>query len=498
MWDPLLRRDLEHCTLVDSQVIDGRPSVFCILDPPRYAVGEKPYETAQRNAALLFEELPHETVALQREFFQDYLEKRSLGIAMAIAGSKKPPLVLPVEDSDPRAHIQTLTSRAVERMTLATPFFNSLIHAFDQLASGNHTPFSTIKQLHDDHRDRKVSFAAYLRQMMDIARSQGQSVPFELVLAAKAMELTPLLHAAAINLEQQRLEQDITARAEAHAFSPRAAVELYLYVLESTRGRKPEHENTINACRALLEEPEPPVDDWVVREVADAIASQMGDFLGPAVRLDPDQQHRPHLGHGEVVSRMIELAPLLDIDVNRYPTLQLYLRHSYILHRLSTLRASGLALGMAEALRRLETDVLFAAASDDRERELIALMPVMELLKELRQFRIGYGDAAREALAGFSAVDLCRRLDAIGANLQAKLHAEAKEVDGWMRDVIELGEESIRRGKLLAARLLAEIESRQLSSVLLVCDAYLYDVVVGELGDAVSYSMLMPDFSLDQ
>jgi hypothetical protein len=495
MWDPLLRRELERCTLVHAQVIDGQPAVYCILDPPRYAVGEKAYATAQSNTVALFNQLPHATVALQDDLWEDYRSVRSLGISRAIAQAKEPPIVMDIEKGFARAQFEALKSHAVERMSLATPFFTSILAAFDALASREHSAFATIRHLRGDFRERKISQATYVRQLARVAESQRVSVPLEIVLAARGTELTSRLHA--VSFEQRKLEEEITARVQAHAFSPHTTVELYLYVLENHHGHDPEYAETIRACRMLLEEPEPLVDDGMVREVAAAVSSGMGDFLGPGIRIDPDEQHRPHRGHGEVVSRLIELAPLLDIDVNRYPALQLYLRHTQSMHRLTGLRASGLALGMAEAMRRLETDILFAVAKDDREQAMVALLPLMEVLSELRFFRIEYGDEAREALAGFSAVDLCHRLDDLGAKLPAQMHTDAQAVETWIADVVELHEETVRRGKLLAANLLHEIESRQLDSILLVCDAYLYDVVVGELGTAVSYSLLLPDFSVD-
>lgn len=490
MWDPILRKEIDKCTLISSQVIPGRPAVHCILDPPRNAIGEAKYAAAQGNIAGLLANLPHAVIVLQYDFWLAYRRRDPLSIAGALRKFKEKPAVLSQENFDDHQIFQRMQADSVGHMTQVGPFLDSLLQARETVAAGCSPEFAAAwSDIESDGFDTEVGpRIRHLRPHIARARC---SVPIEVALIEKMSDLGDRIDNNTVHWEHKMLTREIAARARAGAFSDRSALEIYLQRASPQPNDSGEHEETLAIGTALLGQPEVAVDAWIIREVIDAISDPMGDVLFSGIITRGDQRTPPR---GDMIARVMELAPLLDIDVNRYTSLQVAMRYSHLDEQLRQHGKSATSSRVLEAFRRLEGDILDALATNDADLTLIELRPVLAVVRELRRFHMGYDDNSRAALATFSAMVVLDQLHDLDVSLPPAIESTAAEVDAWMREIHAFLDHNMLRGARLAKAVLHEIGTRQIDNVLLICDGYLHPTLAGAFGDDVSYSMLAPAF----
>jgi hypothetical protein len=492
MWDPLLRKELSDCALLGAQVVEGRHAIYCILAPPRYAIGEEKYAAAQRTINKLLPELPHSVIGLQNELWRAYLSGNTLSIAPAVEGFEEKPDVISLEKDIDARSFEDQKAAAITSMACVRPFLDAMLDGWASVARRCSPAFAELWRAVDRSAADNEGLTAKARDLARRAEVAGCSVPVELELALRMTRDAAGLSDELVRWELNMIERDIAARGKAHAFSNRSALELYLYRLRDRSGHDERYRDTIVFATELLAEAEPAVDAGVIAEVADLLTDRMGDVLVEAVKIKADEQHLRPRGMPERASRLLEIAPLLDIDVNRYPALKLYVYYGNASFDLDARSNSAIWMRVADSIDRLEGDLLTKMVSGPRELALVNVRAALKMMRELRLQHMGYDDADRAALATFSADDLLDQLHLCDVALPVDIEAQASAVDQAMADIYSFLDRTMVRGAQLARSILREMQDRDLETFLVVFDGYLRGAVAGALGSEVSYSMLTP------
>jgi hypothetical protein len=227
----------------------------------------------------------------------------------------------------------------------------------------------------------------------------------------------------------------------------------------------------------------------MLRAVCDTIER---DYVFHGVSVSAGEQHRPNMGGGEVVSRLVELAPLLDIDVNRYPSLPLYVHYSHLLHALETSGTTGLGVRIGGAIERLEDDLCAALPRGADDHALAELLPAVTLMHTLRRGLIGFDASDVDALIDFSATAMLATLAELGCVVAPEWAAQAVHADEQMRVVAEFSQRAEQRGRQMALELHGELVARGIASAVLLFEGYLCSSVLDGLARDVAYTMLIP------
>ena len=513
MWDPLLRRDVESASVRTSRIVESDRSLVCLLDPPLHAIGEERYRSAQHSVARLYAEIQRSgapmPVALQEDFRRAYETARAkpfagvepfidaggFGIVAALLDAKRRPEIVALEQGFALDDFEERKQRSVRWMERATPFLGTLLTAFDTVArTRTSARFREIRTAADDRRAERITLRAWVLRLTDAAAAQGIPLPSHLTLFRRLLEMDEGIQTATIEAEQSRLAGEIKARGDRSSLPPRAAVELYLHELVDRHGADPLHADAIETLRAALREDAVPYDTAIVRHVSAQLVDGFGEYVGPGIRIRPGEEGRPHRGHGELASRLLDVAAILDIDISRYPALRDYVYYTNGVHELDALCGFETAGGINDALADLEEEVLHGAAETEVDRGVVRLGETMLLLSELRHFRIGYGAGAQKAMRRLRLETVAGALLTLGATLPAGWEDEARGLDETLDVVTDFNERSAMRGKQLGDRLVAELARRGEGSMLAVCDGFLQNVVTGAVTGHASYTFLIPKF----
>ncbi len=522
MWEPLLEREIESCTSPGWWRGSGQRTVFCLLDPPRHALPAEAYRKAQESTVQVFAAVQQYRAAplpigLQDDFWTvaqrdlgpafdrplaadtaGYIQRGGTGIVAAIAAAKPRPPVLRLESEGFVAAYQRLQQEAISFMEDAAPFFGALVGAWREAEARVATPgVRELRAALEGFRSLQGGLSGSLRGIAGLARSLGVDLETPayrpIALYEKIAELEEGLDEAATNRDKKALEDEIRARVKPQAVEPRAAVELALYELLDRHEDDEDYRETIAAFRELLAQPVlPPLPDWLPRSVAEKVEGFSGDYLVQAIRIRPEDQHRPHKGHGELVSRLLELAIVLGIDPARYARLQRFVYISNLNHSIHAL--SGYAAGPAllAAVEKLG-ETLLARRASDRERRLLEQDRMARFLAELGRFHLVYDAGLRRVVLGFDLAGFCRLLADLGARLPAGWEERAADLDRRFAAVRELYQRTLLRGKDLAGSLLAGAAQLGASAAILYCDGYLNQILAPWLqGRDISYSFLVP------
>lgn len=518
MWEPLLEREIEDCTLAGWWRGSGQQRIFCLLDPPRNALPAESYRKAQESMVKVLAAVQQYRAAplpigLQDDFWlearrdlgsafneplsADYIQRGGAGIVAGIAAAKPCPPVLRLESEGFVEGYQRIQQEAISFMEDAAPFLGALAGAWREAEARAFSP--GVRELRDaleGFRSLQGGLKGALRRIAGLARAQGvdlETPAFRpIVLYEKIAQLEEGIDEAAANQEKKALEDEIRARVKPQAIAPRAAVELALYELLDRHEDDEDYHGAIEAFRELLAQPVlPPLPDWIPRSVAEKVEGS-GDYLVQAIRIRPEDQRRPHKGHGELVSRLLELAIVLGIDPARYARLQRFVYVSNLNHSLHALSGHAAGAALQAAVEKLAATLLARRASD-AEKRLLEQDRMARFLAELGRFHLVYDAGLRRVILGFDLAGFCRLLADLGARLPASWEARAAGLDRRFAAVRELYERTLLRGKDLAGSLLAGAAQLGASTAILYCDGYLHQILAPWLqGRDVSYSFLVP------
>lgn len=515
MWDPLLQQEIEQAFSADAWKGPGPLGVFCLLDPPKNALPPRDYQAAQKSVAAICRQLQSHRerpmpLGLQDDFWSaaaaelgpslsgrpasGSLERGGLGIAAAIAESHPP--VVRLESAAFAGEYERWKTAAIAAMERGAPFFQKVL-ASHRAARARHLGPRVRAACERIERYRQGgSLAGHLRWLVETAPALGidlQRFPERAILDHdRVARHESGLAESEVLREKSALAEEIRAAARPAAIPPRAAAEICLYEILDRFGEDEGQPRGAAWLREILAQPLVlEVPDQVIRDAVDAIDGS-GYYLADAIRIRPEDQGRPHRGSAEVISRFLELAVVLGIDIEKYPQLQSHV-YAINLHFRSAQRGDQvLQKTLIEAMERIERAVLDKLAASAEERTLLGLDRPMRFLEELGRFHLVYDAGLRRTIVTLDLPEICRTLDRLGAPV-AGGPGEAVAIDTQLSAVRELYDRTIVRGKDLASRLVAEMARLEASRAILCCDGYLKDTVAPWLrANHVSYSLLVP------
>ena len=516
MWEPIYRREIEGGTLAASWVGPVEKSVIGLLDPPRHAIGDEGYKKAQRGIFDLYKKFQTDTkapvpVGLQHEFWRalnkdgkkrlkdaavdKYLARGGFGIVAAIRNATERPHIICLEDDASYLPFEQLKNQAISAMKAAAFFLRALVESY-RSASHLYSPaLFEFKALVNQWREKKIDFAEYLPALISRASGQGLEIPLELNLSARMTALSLGTSQASIQWETRRLKDEIKTRSLPGGIDRRAAVELFLYELMDRGSEAVEQQTQIEACQASLSLPLLPfVPDFILKQVSERINDDLGGYVGNTIRIDPDDQGRPPKGYGELISRLLDLGAILGIDVDKYPNLKRYIYTVNLQSHLQALSTNTFSQFMSDSVDQLESDLADLLVTNDVDRSLVELEPVMLFFDELTQFRIGYASEAQDVIANLNIVSVCEALNALGISLPNGWRVTALDLDSRLNVVREFNRDTIKRGKKLCKSLEQQMDSLKSTTAIFCCDGYLGGVFGSLLKSEVSYSLLVPNF----
>lgn len=485
MWDPLLKKELSDGISLRAQIVKEAPAVYCILQASPQLLSPDAYVRSQASIDRLYRDLPHVALAAQADLAD------SEQVKAWIAAAKEPPVVIALERQLDGAHAARLQGRTFELTTAAGEFLALLVAACRDLASRCSAQFATLWRLIDAYERSESDLQPHLRALTRLAEDTGYAVPASVAVANRLLAATERVHVQTLLLERARLEQDVVARASSGAISPRSVLELAIEHFDRRRTFGEDADAAIAECRRVLGVPDPPMIEGLLDLIRDEICDRLGDYIGRTVGRRGDEVDRPE-AYGAAVVRLAELAPLLNIDMNRYPTVRLYVHHCTLIEVLRANVGGDVLRPLMGAVERLEDDLCHALATTRAERAMAAWLPVVGVVDSLRAGHVGFDPMDLDILVSLSAAELVDELESLGVAIPPDWRSRAEDVDDSIGQIVDYADFTEHRGRQMAREIRAELLARELDSMVLVCEGYLQNALADGFGTNVSYTMLAP------
>jgi hypothetical protein len=495
-------------------------SVLCLVEPPRNALPADAYRRAQQRTVDLYKELQEYRgtpmpVAVQEDFWvqvdqylsgtqrrslpKGYVDKGGYGVVEAIAGSGRQPHIVRLESASFLVEYKQMESAAIDFMTRSAALFQSLASGYGQVTARHFSDeLRRFKSLSDAFKADTINLRQYIAAILELSRmlKLDSALPAfrSLLIYERLAQLEDGIDEEAANRAKQALVEEMEGLLKPEAIGKRAAVELYLYQLND-RFRYDASPETIEQIQGLLELPAlPMIPDWMRSSACEVIGTG-GDMLSDVIKIDHDNRDRPHKGHGELVSRYLELATVLGIDLNRYEVLKSYVYYVDWHHRLQEISSYAVASEMSVALKEVEQMIFDHLARSDEERRLVGLDRTIRFLEELGRYHVVHDSGLRRVVMQLEIVSLCETLKQLGMNPPAGWRQQARRLDQDFGVIRDFYDRTIVRGKDLASRTTASMREEAAEMMILWCEGYLLDVLTRWLeGRNISYSAIFPQW----
>jgi hypothetical protein len=517
MWQPRLEASGKTIgRLVGSAEGAAGQSVICLLDPPEHALPREAYAEAQVCVSALYREIPADEpflLGLQEEFRAEvqqrlrpglalddaYLAVGGLGIVHALSRASTRPEIVALEDPAFVSAYKGLENSAIEFLRRFAPFFEALVGAFRRAEQSYSSPelAACIALIRKFRRENAIRAADYRARLCEVARAAGVDLASPAYRGIRLYERIQQLEEAAsrgtdVNRSKRELAQLIHQTATGGWIAARPAWELFRYSL--TTRPLPEEELAAELARAdavLAEEPLPEP----AQEVRAAAARLVQERAMTDMRLVRRGEDKGEIlgDHGDVVSNLLELAAILELDIEPFQPLASYVQYADADHRLKQLARGAVGAMLDLELKRLEDETLAALARTERDRTLVAAEPVAGFLEALGRFQILHGEEYRSVVAGFRATEFCNSLAAAGVALPGNWQALAAALEANFDTLRNYFDLTILRGKDMASALFRAMKQQNLRRGIVYCDGYQHANLARWFeAREVSYSLVMP------
>jgi hypothetical protein len=493
-------------------------TVICMLDPPRNALPLESYQTAQLNVVKLYR-LIHDAgtfvVGLQEDFWKEgekqglnsdcgelpetYLKEGGLGIIYALSGVKPQPVIARLENDDSFREYKELEPAAIDFMSSAAPFFQSIVAAFKTERQRYYSSaLAEFMALVAEFRiGQSIELNDYSQQVREVAGSLGLDLAVPeyqgLFLLARAAQLErTTVNEDAVKEERDRLAMAIRAAARPERLAPRSTWEFYRYTLSNryieddrAEAQVAQIDETLRA--AIVSKPS--------EEIKAKAAALVRERCLTDMRIAREGEDKSDLlgGHGDMVSNLLELGTILGIDVTGYPALTDYIQHTHAFRQMGAMSRGALARSVNDALTSLEREIVRLLANTEIEQTLVKWELAIAVIESLGRYHLVHDENLRSVYMNLNLFDLCETLASVGATLPRDWRARAQALDEGVVIVRDFFDLTILRGKNLASTMISAMKERAETKGLLYCDGYLNMTLSRWFeGHDVSYSFVVP------
>ncbi len=513
MWSPrLLSGGNKRGLQVERSDGTARQEVLVLLDPPRNALPRDKYAAAQRNTALLYQDVPRDKpflVGLQDEPWTElerlggpgggaapanYLESGGLGIVAALLADTMAPRVARLENAQEVRQFRALEARAIGVMSEVAPFFGQLA---DVISTGAAQRCSAAGAECFDraatyHSTPGADNGTYLRWLLAKAESLGVSLAHPRYRAMREYERMGGMEREAnqemLKVQRGLLGEIVKAIAGSGAMSRRAAWEVHASGIPGTEENEARLAE-IAGWIAADEPPEPSAD--AVGDLRTAVRDATEEGV---VRVLPGRDKLFLLGpHGEKISSLLELAAVLGLETGDYPHLA-----SAVVYAGSAQAAEsdpGTASRVIRASRDLEREVFQRAAVSDADRLLLDQIPTFCLLRSVERFQVAHDQEIRATMLRLNVSLLCERLRRLGITPPDGWRETTPRLEDKLDTLRAFFDRTVLRGKDLPGALVRAMCEAGVERGLVCSDGFQHSHVGRWLeGQGIGHVMIAPSW----